>query len=225
MMDITKYRHIIWDWNGTLFDDVNICIEIINSMLAKRHLPVISFGEYRNIFSFPVIYYYKKIGFDFELEPFESISTEFITQYEKMRSQCSLMLDAVETLGHISKSGLTQSILSASKQSYLTKAIAEYGLDETFVAVNGLNNHHAASKVEIGKEFIANSGLEPSKILLIGDTTHDAEVAQAIGADCCLIPNGHQNSNRLMVCGVPVVELSVKSMSVSGQSVTIHPRL
>ena len=205
-MDIAKYSHIIWDWNGTLFDDVMICIEIINSMLAKRRMPVISFDKYRDVFSFPVINYYKKIGFDFELEPFESISTEFITQYEKLRNGCSLMSDAVETLGYISQSGLTQSILSASKQSYLTKAVVEYGLDKSFVAVNGLDHHHATSKVELGKEFIARSGLDPSKILLIGDTTHDAEVAASIGADCCLIPNGHQSSNKLMECGVPVVD-------------------
>ena len=206
MMDIAKYKHIIWDWNGTLFDDVNLCIEIINSMLVKRRMPVVSFDEYREIFSFPVIDYYQKIGFDFALEPFETVSTEFITQYEKLRSGCSLMFDAVETLDRISRSGATQSILSASKQSYLSKAVLEYGLDKTFVAVNGLDHHHATSKVEIGKEFITRSGLDPSKILLIGDTTHDAEVAALIGADCCLIPNGHQSSNKLMDCGVPVVD-------------------
>lgn len=205
-MEIVKYKHIIWDWNGTLFDDVNLCIEIINSMLVKRQLPEISFDEYRDIFSFPVINYYQKIGFDFELEPFESISTEFITQYEKMRVQCSLMSDALETLEQISRLTVTQSILSASKQSYLSKAVLDYGLDKTFVVVNGLDNHHATSKVELGKEFITNSMLDPSKILLIGDTTHDAEVAASIGADCCLIPNGHQSSERLMDCGVPVVE-------------------
>lgn len=205
-MDIIKYNHIIWDWNGTLFDDVDLCIEIINSMLEKRRMPVISFDEYRDIFSFPVINYYKKIGFDFELEPFESISTEFISQYEKLRSGCSLMSDAVETLEHISQSGVTQSILSASKQSYLSKAVIEYGLDKSFVAVSGLDHHHATSKIEIGKEFITRSGFDPSKILLVGDTTHDAEVATAIGADCCLIPNGHQNANKLMECRVPVID-------------------
>ena len=120
--------------------------------------------------------------------------------------QCVQRYDATETLEQVSRSGVCQSILSASKQSYLTQAVIEYGLDKTFMAVNGLDNHHASSKVEIGKEFIAKSKLEPSKILLIGDTTHDAEVATEIGADCCLIPNGHQNSDKLMECGVPVVE-------------------
>jgi len=210
MIGIKKYEHIIWDWNGTLIDDVQLCVEIINSMLEKRHLPVVSFDKYRDVFSFPVINYYQKIGFDFESESFELISTEFITQYERMRGQCSLMSDAIETLGYFSRSGLTQSILSASKQSYLTKAVAEYRLSKTFLAINGLDNHHASSKIEIGKDFIAGTKLDPSKILLLGDTTHDAEVAQAIGADCCLISNGHQNPKRLTAFGVPVVDSLAK---------------
>jgi phosphoglycolate phosphatase len=204
-MDILKYKHIIWDWNGTLLDDAKLCLKIINSLLAKRKLSTISLGYYRKIFTFPILHYYEKLGFNFAQESFESISTEFITIYEKTRSQCSLMSDASKTLMHISQLGLTQSVLSASKQSYLIQAIVSYGLDETFVSINGLDNHHASSKIEIGKNFVARNKLEPSKILLIGDTTHDADVAASIGADCCLIPNGHQSPKRLATCGVPVV--------------------
>ena len=204
-MDILKYRHIIWDWNGTLLDDVELCIKIINSMLAKRKLAAISRDNYRKIFTFPVFHYYEKLGFNFTQEFFESISTEFIAMYEKMRNQCSLMSDAPKTLMCISQLGITQSVLSASEQSHLIQAIVAYGLDKIFVAINGLDNHHASSKIDIGKSFVAGNKLEPSKILLVGDTTHDADVAASIGADCCLIPNGHQNLKRLAACGVPVV--------------------
>ncbi|MEA3439759.1 MAG: HAD hydrolase-like protein [Chloroflexota bacterium] len=205
IMDILKYKHIIWDWNGTLLDDVRLSVMIINSLLAKRQLPTISLEYYRKIFAFPVLHYYDKLGFNFSQESFESISTEFITTYERMRSQCDLMSGVPKTLRYISQLGLTQSVLSASKQSYLLQAIVEYGLGETFVEVNGLNNHHASSKVDIGKNFIARSKLDPSNILLIGDTTHDAEVAASISAGCCLISNGHQNQKRLATCGVSVI--------------------
>lgn len=204
-MDLQKYKHIIWDWNGTLLDDVNLCVEIINSLLAKRKLSTLTLEYYREIFSFPIINYYEKLGFDFVQESFESIGTEFITEYEKKRSQCSLMSDAHNTLLHISQLGLTQSILSASKQDYLLDAVGGYGLEPVFLEINGLNNHYASSKVDIGRDFVARHKLDPSSILLIGDTTHDADVAAAIGADCCLIPNGHQNQKVLAACGAPIV--------------------
>lgn len=203
-MDLQKYKHIIWDWNGTLLDDVNLCVEIINSLLAKRKLPTLTLEHYREIFSFPIIQYYEKLGFDFAQESFESIGTEFITLYEKMRSQCSLMPDAPKTLNKLSQLGLTQSVLSASKQDYLLEAIRSYGVDATFTEINGINNHYASSKIDIGMDFIARNKMDPSKILLIGDTTHDADVAASIGADCCLIPNGHQSQKRLAASGVPI---------------------
>lgn len=203
-MELLKYKHIIWDWNGTLLDDVNLCLEIINSLLTKRKLSSISLEYYREVFSFPIIEYYEKLGFDFAQESFESIGTEFITDYEKKRSQCSLMSDAYKTLLNISQLGLTQSILSASKQNYLNDAIGAHGLTSTFTEINGINNHYASSKIEIGIDFIARNKLDPSTILLIGDTTHDADVAASIGADCCLIPNGHQSRKKLATRGVPI---------------------
>ncbi len=212
-MDILNYKHIIWDWNGTLLDDVWLCVEIINAMLAKRNLAPVSRDGYREAFTFPVQDYYQKLGFDFEREPFETISTEFISQYEDRRSECSLMHAAPETLATVSQLGLTQSVLSASKKSYLKQALEEYGLSRTFMTVDGLDNHHATSKVEQGKNFIAYSNLLQSQILLVGDTIHDAEVASAIGTDCCLIPNGHQSRKRLATCGVPLIG----SLSVLGK--------
>jgi phosphoglycolate phosphatase len=204
-MNLSKYKHIIWDWNGTLLDDVALCVEIINAVLEKRNLPIVTLEYYREIFSFPIIEYYEKLGFDFKQESFESIGTEFIVEYEKKRSLCALMDDAPKTLQTISQLGLTQSILSASKKSYLNEAIGVYGLNSTFTEINGLDNHYASSKVDIGLDFVTRNKLDPSTILLIGDTTHDADVAAAIGADCCLIPNGHQSQKRLAAYGVPIV--------------------
>lgn len=204
-MNLLKYKHIIWDWNGTLLDDVELCVGIINTVLVKRKLSTVTLEYYRDIFSFPIIAYYEKLGFDFAQESFESIGTEFITEYEKKRSQCALMPDATKTLQTISQLGLTQSILSASKQDYLLDAVGGYGLNGLFLEINGLNNHYASSKVDIGRDFVARNKLDPSTILLIGDTTHDADVAAAIGADCCLIPNGHQSQKVLAAYGAPIV--------------------
>lgn len=71
-----KYKHIIWDWNGTLFYDAWLCVEIINQILRKRVLPVITPEHYQKIFDFPLIEYYRKLPFDFSVEPFAEISND-----------------------------------------------------------------------------------------------------------------------------------------------------
>ena len=204
------YTHIIWDWNGTLLDDIQLCLRVINTLLSKRDLPTVSKNRYLEIFGFPVQDYYQKLGFDFSQEPFETISTEFITAYEAGRSNCPLMPDAWNILDSISKMGIAQSILSASKKDYLDEAVLDYGLEGIFCAVQGLDNHHAAGKAEIAQSFMTESDLDPKRVLLIGDTIHDGEIAREIGVDCWLIPNGHQSRHRLSSLNLPLLRSLVQ---------------
>ena len=205
-MKNNTYAHIIWDWNGTLLDDLKLCLEIINNMLDKNCLPPVSRADYLKVFGFPVRDYYQKIGFTFDEEPFEVISTEFITSYEKGRPNCPLMPGTREILEFLSNTGYTQSILSASKQAYLNKAVLDYGIKDHFISINGLDNHHAAGKFDLAKDFMASQDLNPSSVLLIGDTLHDAEIAASLRVDCWLIPNGHQSRLRLESAGLPILD-------------------
>jgi len=202
---ISNYRHIIWDWNGTLIDDVWLVVEIMNKMLKKRNLPGIDSNRYREIFDFPVTRYYLKLGFDFSLEPFEELTVEFISEYYERFNECKLFDKAEEVLKEISDMGIGQSILSASKEDVLTEKIGHYGIDKYFCRILGLDNHYAESKVDRGKKWIAELNLNPQDVLLIGDTTHDYDVSKHMGCDCLLIANGHYNYERLTKSRVDVV--------------------
>ena len=68
----------------------------------------------------------------------------------------------------------------------------------------GLGDIYANSKVDIGKAWIKK--VKPDRALLLGDTEHDYDVAQAIGADCVLIEGGHQPREKLEKCGVKVIK-------------------
>jgi phosphoglycolate phosphatase-like HAD superfamily hydrolase/membrane protease YdiL (CAAX protease family) len=203
---VTGIKHIIWDWNGTLLDDLDMCLDIIGGMLTERNLPAIDKESYLEIFDFPVKDYYQKIGFDFSQEPFETISDQFIGAYEKGRPDCDLIGGAREILAHAARLGLSQSILSASKNSYLLKAVEDYGIAGYFTAVLGIDNHHAAGKLALAQAFLESSSLDPQEMLLVGDTTHDGDIARAIGVNCVLIPNGHHSRSRLEETGFPVID-------------------
>lgn len=125
---IIKYKHIIWDWNGTLIDDVWLVVEIMNKMLKKRNLPGIDSKKYREIFDFPVTKYYLKLGFDFSNESFEELTVEFTTEYYQRFNECKLFNEAEEVLKKISDMGISQSILSASKEDVLMKSLPSWGL-------------------------------------------------------------------------------------------------
>jgi len=113
---IKTYKHIIWDWNGTLLDDVQIVIDAMNTLLKRRNLPLLDANKYKNIFTFPVKDYYAKLGFDFSLEPFEKLTTEYISEFNSCKYQFRLHDKVDEILNRINNLGISQSILSASQE-------------------------------------------------------------------------------------------------------------
>jgi phosphoglycolate phosphatase len=200
-----KYKHIIWDWNGTLINDAWLCVVIMNNILEKRGLDLITIDDYREYFTFPVRDYYIKLGFNFSVEPFEVCGMEFINDFKKRKFDAFLFTQIELVLDKLSKIGITHSILSAQNQKILTETVTHYQLQDKFVGINGLDNHYAHSKVNIGKAWIATLSYNPAEVVMIGDTVHDFEVAQAMGTDCILISNGHNSKKRLKKTGVLVL--------------------
>ncbi len=201
-----KYEHIIWDWNGTLLNDAWLCIVIISGMLVKRGKPAIDETIYLKNFTFPVADFYKIIGFDFSSEPFSVPADEYIKEYDNRRYECRLREGISDILASIKNAGIPQSVLSASKQQSLEEIISHYELTRYFKNICGIDDHYANGKIEKGRELVKKIGQDFEKIVIIGDTVHDFEVAREIGIDCILISGGHQNIKRLNSCGGIVLD-------------------
>jgi len=207
-----KYTHIIWDFNGTIFDDVDIGIESVNVLLAARHMPLIpSRDYYRSVHSFPVIDYYRKIGFDFSKESFDDIAVEWVNEYLSRVSRAGVNPEALEMLGFVRTLGLKQILLSATELEMLKGQVADLGIEHYFDEICGMDNIYAHGKKSLAERWRREH--PDAKALLIGDTDHDFEVACAMGADCILFAGGHQSREQFMSLDCAVVDslLAVKS--------------
>ena len=196
-----KYKHIIWDWNGTLLDDTWLCVEGITKSLEKRSLQTTTKEIYRKVFSFPVEDYYERLGFDFNKEPFEVAGDEFVAYYAKCFHKVKLHKQVSSALGALEIAGFSQSILSAGKQEYLDQWVKVHGLSEYFMIIRGIDNQYARGKIELGISFIKELPYEKDEIVMVGDTVHDSDVADAMGIDCLLIDHGHMGNKKLKTTG------------------------
>lgn len=199
-----RFHHIIWDWNGTLLDDAQAGVNAINAMLAARGLPQIDIPYYREVFGFPVINFYRAIGFDIEQENWDAVAHEF---HDLFLSDPSLRLHdhATSALARFQQAGIGQSVLSASEQSILSAMLADYGVARFFDGIFGVDNLYGHSKLEVGRALLMRLGQPPAAVLMIGDSLHDHEVAEALGVRCLLIAQGHQSYARLARSGAPVL--------------------
>jgi phosphoglycolate phosphatase len=195
---INNYRHVIWDWNGTLLNDVDFCRRIINRILVENNLPDLSLKKYREIFTFPVQNYYQAAGLDFTKTSFEILGKDFIDEYEFKKLTCSLFENAEIVLSGIHKKGIGQSVLSAYLHDNLVSILDHYNLTKYFDNIIGLDNIYAGSKTHLGLSLVEQLNLPKEQILFVGDTLHDAEVAEAMGVNSILIASGHQVKEKLI---------------------------
>lgn len=200
-----RIHHVIWDWNGTLLDDVQACVDAINVLLGRRALPTVSRDQYLDIFDFPVRNYYLQVGFDLDAEDWHTLATEYHAAYASTSPSSALRPGARDALESFRRTGLTLSVLSACEIGILRRMMDERGILGYFDHVYGLTDLYAHSKVSLGHRMLETTGLRRQETLLVGDTTHDFDVANALGVPCLLMSGGHQSDAKLQRCDCPLL--------------------
>lgn len=193
-------KHVIWDWNGTLIDDAQLCVSIVNQILSRNLLSKVSLDFYRNNFCFPVREYYEKIGLSCEGTRYRELSEEFISEYRKRWKTCELQVNALSVINSLKQAGIGQSILSASKSTDLKLFVEKFELTKYIDFASGVCDVLASGKVEISRKHLNDIDAEPDEVLLVGDTKHDEEISQHLSTHCILFTEGHNSANALRGC-------------------------
>lgn len=198
-----KYSCVIWDWNGTLADDVGASLRAVNDSLQARNMAPIDLGAYHSYIDTPIIRFYEHL-FDLNQVPMEILSREFHAGYEKYFS--GLQKGAEELLKVLRDQGTIQVLLSSSNQQIILRDTEKLGVRKYFDLILGAQDYAAGSKIQRGIDFMSQQSFLPETAVMIGDTLHDFEAAEAMGTKCILFSGGHQGKADLMTAGVPVVD-------------------
>lgn len=195
-MQQKHYTHLLWDFNGTLLNDVDACVRCANRLLTAHGLPPLSsVAAYRDVFGFPIIEYYRRLGLDLDRLPYTELAPEWVRYYLEEVVSSELYDGITETLTAVRALGISQWVLSATELQMLTQQLDTLGIRSYFDGILGLGNIHAYSKEEIALDWKRTH--PDATVLMFGDTDHDAAVAAAIHADCVLLTTGHQPRARL----------------------------
>lgn len=207
-------KYIIWDWNGTIIDDVGIALDAVNDMLREQDRPEITLEEYRKAMDTPILRFYEKF-FDMDVTDFGWIAECFQSYYETHKDQLRLHEGVEELLESCRQRGCHQVILSSSATRIIQFYAALFGVADYFEAVLGADDLLAAGKIERAVEYFEQNKIPKEETVMIGDSVHDFEVSQTLGIDCILMSGGHQDLQSLQACGCPVIT-SFQDQSIPG---------
>lgn len=200
-----KYKYIVFDFNGTIIDDVQLCLDLLNEMLEIQNLPKVSLKKYKDIFTFPIIEYYKKAGFTFEKTSFKEMSEWFVKKYQPLSFSCNLFPHIKDIILTLKARGYKVILLSASQIDNLKEQTDKFKITHLFDDILGIDNIEARSKYEIAKKYFDSKNVNMKECLFIGDSVHDYEVGSSLGGDVILVTYGHQSINQLTTCNAPLI--------------------
>lgn len=204
-MKIRDYDLILWDFNGTLLDDLQYGIDTVNVLLRKRALPTLDTVEaYYGVFGFPVKDYYEKIGLWRRDEDFSPVANEWMDRYRAYQHTVGLRPGVEEVLSAILASDTALGVLSATETEMLKGQLAERDILSRFSVILGRDDIYASDKSGLARTYRAAH--PDARVLMIGDTSHDLTTARAGGFDCLLVAGGHESEASLLASGAPVAK-------------------
>jgi phosphoglycolate phosphatase-like HAD superfamily hydrolase len=208
--------HIVWDWNGTLLNDLGLVVAATNASLASVGGPVITADEHRRDFRRPIEAYYAEVlGRPLVDGEFVGLDREFHHAYTAGLATCELAADARECLAGWAG---TQSLLSMWFHDQLVPTVERYGLTGYFRRVDGLRaTVGGGPKAPHLIAHLDGLGIDASDVLMIGDSVDDADAAAEVGAACVLYSGGFTDRKRLEQVGVPVVDTLADAMRLTAQ--------
>jgi phosphoglycolate phosphatase-like HAD superfamily hydrolase len=211
---VNSRTHLVWDWNGTLLDDLSLVVSSTNSAFAAVGGRSVDSDEHRRVFRRPVAEFYAEIlGRVVDGEEFGRLDRISHDAYRLGLTTTSLAADAKMAIKSWRGS---QSLLSMWFHDELVPALDTYGLTGLFTRVDGL-------RTEVGGDLKAGHlarhldelGVAGDEAVLIGDSLDDASAAASVGAACVLYTGGFTEPARLRASGVPVADTLVDAVALA----------
>ncbi|MGW8766572.1 HAD family hydrolase [Streptomyces sp. NPDC055815] len=213
-------KHLVWDWNGTLLDDIGAVIGATNAAFLELGLEEITLERYRELYTVPVPRFYERIMGRLPTdEEWTVMDGTFHRHYWERAESCGLTAGAAELLLARQEAGFTQSLLSLAPHAHLVPLVRRYGIAERFVRMDGRVDASTEGKSGHMVRHLAALGVAAERVVVIGDAADDAVAAAHVGARAVLYTGGSHSRASLSRVGVPVVDSLEEAVAVAEELV------
>ncbi|MBT2395668.1 HAD family hydrolase [Streptomyces sp. ISL-100] len=209
--------HLVWDWNGTLLDDISAVIGATNAAFAEIGIEPITLARYRELYCVPIPRFYERLmGRLPTVAEWLVMDEAFHRHYTELRVVCALTHGVEELLVEWGAGGRSQSLLSMYGHEQLLPVVRQYGIERHFVRVDGRTGPSGGSKAaHMARHVAALGGVAPEQVVVIGDAVDDAVAAAHVGARAVLYTGGSHSRASLEPAGVPVVDTLAEAVELA----------
>ncbi len=194
---------VVFDWNGTLFDDTQIVLKAMNESEAKiLGIPPLTLERYRETYDAPLHRFYENLGISREIFDAKSaeIAATFHPIYEPLAARARTRPGTKKTLQTLKNSGIPSVILSNHTVEGIYLQLSRLQLEEQFDAVlanGGTEEMHHTSKQHRLERYLEEHSINPSEVIIVGDTVEEIRIGRNLGLRTVSITGGNNSETRL----------------------------
>ncbi len=194
---------VVFDWNGTLFDDTKIVLEAVNASQVKvLGIPPLSLERYRDTYDAPLYRFYENLGISREAFDAKSaeIAAKFHPIYEPLAAHARTRPGTKKTLEALRKQGISCVILSNHTVEGIYLQLSRLKLVDLFDAVlanGGTEEMHHTSKQHRLETHLEENNISPSETIIVGDTVEEIRIGHNLGLRTISITGGNNSEKRL----------------------------
>lgn len=213
--------HVVWDWNGTLLDDLPIVVEAANVSLGIRDQGPITVDDYRNHFTRPIRNFYDALfGRAVTDDEWQALNSRFHEEYRLRAERARLTVDAHDALDSVEGLGWSQSLLSMSSHSALMEVVEAKQVLSRFLRVDGLRGEAGGLKEEHLRTHLEMMSVSARDAFVVGDTPDDHAAAVAVGARPILYDGGSHHLHTLETLGAPIAPTLTEAVLIARGTVS-----
>jgi phosphoglycolate phosphatase len=207
-----KYRLIVFDWDGTLIDSAGTIVQCIQDAARDMAIPVPERERASHVIGLGL---HDSLRHAVPGLPEERYA-EFAAHYRRhflARQDSMLLFDGISELLQSLKRERTLAIATGKSRRGLDRSLAVDGLGELFAASRCADETHPKPHPAMLLELMEELDVKKAATLMVGDTSHDLEMARAAGVDAVAVAYGAHPEEGLRACGPAGCVSSVPELS------------
>jgi phosphoglycolate phosphatase len=184
------FKNLIFDWSGTLVDDLGPVLDATNAVLARYGREVLSREEFRRCFRLPYVDFYAECLPGIAMGELEE---HFRVAFDASSAPVLVLPHAREKLAWCATHGIRCFVLSSMDEQAFARQLEEFGLAGQFEATYA----GIIDKRGMIHEILERHGLDPQQTAFIGDMVHDVETARHGGIASIAVLTGYTHAEAL----------------------------
>ncbi|MDG1688633.1 MAG: HAD-IA family hydrolase [Gammaproteobacteria bacterium] len=195
-----QYDLIAFDWDGTLMDSTQQIIDAMQLGIKQLDLPPVSDSAVSHIIGLGLNEAVFTLYPDLDSSTRQTLGRHYQQNWLSNPREAPLFENATQLIKYLHQQDYFLGVATGKSRSGLDKVLHRTALNDFFHATRCVDECHSKPHPDMLEQLMDYLGVTPDKTLMIGDTSHDLNMANNAKADCVAVTHGAHDIETLQSC-------------------------